>query len=320
MDSYQAPAPDALRVFETLPDLYLVLSPNLVILTASKAYVEASMIERENMIGQPLFEVFPDRTDEDEIPVVKASLQQVLATHQPHQMDVIRYDLAHPTQPGQRVERYWSTLHTPVMDETGAVLYIIHRTKDITEQVKTNTSLEVLQEQQRQHQEQIERQRDLLQTLLNQAPVAMCLFQGNDLVVTSANQLICDIWGYPPEQVLDRPLLEGVPELKGQGFDDLLREVLETGISHRGTETPAKMLRDGQLKTTYYNFVYQPLYNEQKEIIGVVDVAIDVTEQVEARQKIEQSQRKVQALNEELRTTNEELTRAKTTLEQLNSE
>ena len=278
------------------------------------------MTERDNIVGRPLFEVFPDRPGEDGVSLTKTSLRQVLTTRQPHQMDTIRYDLVSPGQPDHRVERYWSVAHTPVIDESGAVQYIIHRTKDVTEQVKTNTSLEVLQEQQRQHQEQIERQRDLLQTLLNQAPVAMCLFQGNDLVVTSANQLICNMWGYPPEQVLDRPLLEGVPELKGQGFDDLLCEVLETGIPHRGTETPAKMRRDGQLKTTYYNFVYQPLYNEQKEIIGVVDVAIDVTEQVEARQKIEQSQRKVQALNEELRTTNEELTRAKTTLEQLNSE
>jgi hypothetical protein len=33
---------EALRVFETLPDLYLILSPELLILTASNAYLAAT--------------------------------------------------------------------------------------------------------------------------------------------------------------------------------------------------------------------------------------------------------------------------------------
>ena len=319
-------SPEMLRVFDTLPELYLILSPDLTVLSANTSYLQTTGIEREDVVGRPIFQVFPDDSSESEIFKVKASLQQVLATRKPHQIDRIRYDLPHPTANGQLITRYWSGTNIPMLDKRGAVEYIIHRVTDITEQVETEARLQAFRNQQRQHY-QTEEQHNLLQTLLDQAPVAMCLFQGNDLVVASANRLICDIWGYAPEQVLGRPLLEGVPELKGQGFDVLLREVLTTGVPFIGKEMPAQLLRNGQLKTTYYNFVYQPLYDEQQKIIGVVTVAIDVTEQVEARQQIEQSRQKVQTLNEklsvsneELRATNEELLEAKTALEQLNSE
>ena len=324
--STRSPSLETLKVVDTLPDLYLILSPDFIILTASNAYLHASMTERNHIVGRSFFEVFPDRPDQNGIPMARASLERVLATLQPHRMDIVRYDLAHPTLPGELVERYWSSDHTPVLDETGAVQYFIHRTQDVTKQVKTETRLQKLQKEQPQH-HRTEEQRNLLQTLLDQAPVAMCLFQGADLVVTSANRLICDIWGKPAEQVLGRPLLEAVPELQGQGFDALLRKVLATGIPYVGKETPAQHLQQGQWVTQYFNFVYQPLYDEQKEIIGVVVVASDVTEQVEARQQEEQSRQKVQLLNEklsasneELRVINEELKERKQVIKQLNSE
>ena len=172
--------------------------------------------------------------------------------------------------------------------------------------------MQAIQDRQQQQQDQTERQLSLLQTLLDQSPVAICLFQGADLVVASANQQICNMWGYPVDKVLGRPLLDAVPELKGQEFDTILREVLTTGVAYRGTEMPAQMLQNGQLKTTYYNFIYHPLRNEQEEVIGVVDVAIDVTAQVEAREQIE---RMNSELEERVASRTQELTRINTDLD-----
>ena len=304
----------------------MVLSPDLTILAASDTLVEATLLERGDLIGQPLLEVFPEQPNERGISTLRESLQQVLTTRQPHQMEVIRYDLADRAQPGQRVERYWSTSHTPVLDEQGAVQYIIQRTRNVTQKLETEARLRTLQEQKKQRQDHTEQQLTLLQNLLDQSPVALCLHQGPNQVVASANQLMCSILGYPAEHIVGRPLLEAVPELRGQGFEALIQEVLATGVPYHGFETPAQLLRDGQVKTTYYNFVYQPLYDEQKKIIGVVSVAVDVTEQVENRQQAEESRRKEQTLNEalaatneELRATNEEIESSRKTLEQFNS-
>lgn len=165
-----------------------------------------------------------------------------------------------------------------------------------------------------------ERERALLQALLTQAPVAIGLFQGEEVRVTAANPLMAAIWGYTPAQVVGRPLVEGVPELRGQGFDDLLREVGRTQVPLSGTETPAVMRRDGELKTTYYNFVYQPLYNTAGEVLGVIDVAVDVTEQVLARQRVQALNEELTTLNQELWATNTALTDTQHELRQLNME
>lgn len=113
---------------------------------------------------------------------------------------------------------------------------------------------------------QAEDQRNQFQALVDQAPVALGFFGGPELRITAANQQMCTIWGHPAEHVLHRPLLEAVPELQGQGFDDLLRQVMATQVPVIGTETPAQLLRDGQLTTTYYDFVYKPFYNAAGQV------------------------------------------------------
>jgi PAS domain S-box-containing protein len=138
-----------------------------------------------------------------------------------------------------------------------------------------------------------ETERNLVQAVLTQSPVAIGLFQGEDMVVTVANDVLCAMWGHAPAEIVGRPLLEGVPELRGQGFIDLMREVARTEVPFVGTEVPAELLRDGRLETSYFNFVYKPLYGPNGTILGVIDIAIDVTEQVRARQRVQQ-------LNEEL--------------------
>ncbi|WP_052346284.1 PAS domain-containing protein [Hymenobacter swuensis] len=147
-----------------------------------------------------------------------------------------------------------------------------------------------------------ERERQLLQALLTQAPVAIGLFQGDELRITTINEKLAQQLGRPLEQLLGQPLLTALPELQGQGFDDLLRQVLTTRVPVTGTETPATMLRDGQLQTSYYNFVYQPLYDVQGKVLGVIDVAVEVTEQVRARREVEE-------LNQQLESRVQERTR-----------
>jgi PAS domain S-box-containing protein len=207
------------------------------------------------------------------------------------------------------------------------VAYLIHRVEDVTESVKTDARLKALQRQQAHDQAQIVEQRNLLEALIEQAPVGIGFFEGIRQLVSWANPLLCAMWGYAPEAVRNRPLLEGVPELKGQGFDALIGNVLTTGVPHAGKETPAQLLRNGKLETTYYNFVLQPVYDEQGQITGVLNVVTEVTDLVTARQQVQQLNEELAATNEELKTTNEELVAtieelhaAKNTLEGLNTD
>ena len=120
-----------LSVFNAQPGATLLLSPEWVIVSASDDLLAASLTEREVIVGQYLFDAFPDNPDTPEANV-RASLEQVLATKQPHEMPPQHYDVSDPTRPGHFVERRWQPRHTPVLNAVGEVQYIIQSVQDIT--------------------------------------------------------------------------------------------------------------------------------------------------------------------------------------------
>ena len=129
--------PDFQRLFESLPGLYLVLSPDLRILAMSDAYARVAMQTREAMLGRDLFAVFPGNPDDpadDGVQKLRASLDEVRRTRAPHAMAPQRYDVRDPRLDGSPfVERHWIPVNTPVLGAHGEIEYIIHGVQDVTE-------------------------------------------------------------------------------------------------------------------------------------------------------------------------------------------
>ena len=165
-----------------------------------------------------------------------------------------------------------------------------------------------------------EAQRQQLQDVFHQAPVAIALLDGPTYRIALANPTVCALWARPPEQLLGLPLLEALPELQGQGVDTLLEGVRRTGEPYIGTELPFELARHGRRETIYFNFVYQPQRNEQGETTGILVVATDVTQVVAARQRVEVQERETAELNEELAAANEELAAANEEIRSTNDE
>ncbi len=121
-------------LFESLPGLYLVLTPEFKIVAVSDAYLQATMTQRDKIIGQGLFEVFPDNPDEPGATGelnLRASLGRVLEQRVAHTMAIQKYDIRRPD--GVFEERYWSPINSPVLGAEHQVQYIIHRVEDVTE-------------------------------------------------------------------------------------------------------------------------------------------------------------------------------------------
>ncbi len=140
MSPYKVPSSETLRALESAPNMYLVLSPGLYILTASDLYLEATETKREAIAGKHIFEVFPDNPevpDIDGAQNINASLQEVLRTGKPHYMRIQRYDVPDVNNPGKFIQRYWDPSHRPVFDEQGQISYIIQHAGNITEKVLT---------------------------------------------------------------------------------------------------------------------------------------------------------------------------------------
>lgn len=134
-------APDDFQaLFEAVPGLYVVLTPDLRIIGASDAYLRATMIRREEVLGHGIFEVFPDNPDDpnaDGVRNLRASLQRVLETRQGDAMAVQKYDVRRPASEGGGFEeRYWSSFNAPVLKPSGEIACIIHRVEDVTEFIR----------------------------------------------------------------------------------------------------------------------------------------------------------------------------------------
>ncbi len=143
-------------------------------------------------------------------------------------------------------------------------------------------------------------QRHRLQNIFEQAPAAIAIFEGPDYQITYVNQAHLNLWGKRAEEVLDKPLFEALPEAKGVGYEELLEGVVQTGTPFYAHELSANLTRNGKRAPVYFNFVYQPWHNQDGRITGVIVVANEITEQVEARKKVEESKEALKKLNEEL--------------------
>lgn len=132
--------PDFRALFEAAPAPFLVLDPELVIVAVSDAYLQATMTERDAIVGRGLFEVFPDNPDDPGATGeshLRTSLDRVRATNHPDTMAVQKYDIRRPASEGGGFEeRWWSPVNSPVLDDAGGLRFIIHRVEDVTDYVR----------------------------------------------------------------------------------------------------------------------------------------------------------------------------------------
>lgn len=128
-------------LFESAPGLYLVLNADtLEIVGVSEAYLRATMTSRAEIVGRPVFDVFPDDPDDVSatgVRELRASLDRVRQRRTEDTMPVQRYPIRRPSEQGGGFEeRYWSPINSPLLDPSGRLAFIIHRVEDVTEYVR----------------------------------------------------------------------------------------------------------------------------------------------------------------------------------------
>ncbi|EKR63904.1 GHKL domain protein [Leptospira weilii str. 2006001853] len=127
-------------IFESLPGLYLILIPDLRIVAVSESYLKATNTKRDEILGRGIFDVFPDNPSDpnaDGAGNLYASLSLVLKDKAPNTMAVQKYDVRRPeSEGGGFEEKYWSPMNSPIFDEKGEVIYIVHKVEEVTEFVR----------------------------------------------------------------------------------------------------------------------------------------------------------------------------------------
>jgi signal transduction histidine kinase/DNA-binding response OmpR family regulator len=143
---------------------------------------------------------------------------------------------------------------------------------------------------------EVERQR--LRMLLGELPAIVNFLRGPDLVIEYAHPMTVAALG--GRELAGKPLLEAIPEFRDQEYPKLLRRVLETGERIEGHEKLVK-IADGQgnLRDTFWSFVYLPLRGEGGRVEGVMTFDLEVTEPVLARRQVEEQSAQLARATEE---------------------
>lgn len=130
---------------------------------------------------------------------------------------------------------------------------------------------------------------DSLITLFSQAPVAMALLIGDDYSIHSANPQMLELWGRDAS-VIEKPLFDVLPEIISQGFLDIFKSVYHGGEIFKGNKRSVFLEKYGKYEEHFFNFIYAPVYNDDKKIIGISIVATEVTDQVVSERKLKDSE------------------------------
>ncbi|WP_255650967.1 PAS domain-containing sensor histidine kinase [Cesiribacter sp. SM1] len=174
---------------------------------------------------------------------------------------------------------YYNYSFTPLFNDADEVYGIINSGADNTELILA--------------QQRVKESESRYRSMIEQIPVAIALTRGNDHVFEDMNPPMLRTIGREHKgEVIGKKVIEVMPEIKGQAVVKTYQDVLETGEAYTGNEVPVTLRQGDKLKQHYLNISYTPLLEEGK-VTGLIHAAVDVTEQVEVRKKIEESQKEL---------------------------
>lgn len=264
-------------VREATVGVIVLTGPEMKVEIVNEAY--GALIERHpgEMLNKSLFDIIPDAEN-----YYRPLLEKVMQTGEP----LYLYDSPYRIRKdGRPIEGFLNVVYQPYRNSEGKLLGVMTLCQDVTESVNARLTAE--------------RNESRFRSLIANAPMAIALFVGRDLVIENPNQIFIDLTGKGPH-IAGRPLREVMPELvtENQPFLQILDDVFTTGTGFETFATQVKVTRDGVMTNNYYDFSYTPLFDAEGKVYAVLEMAADVTERETSRRRIEASEQEFKTITE----------------------
>ena len=238
---------------------------NHIIEVANTKMLELWGTSKEQTLNKPIFEAVPEAAGQG----FEQILNEVYITGQRYSTTEVPVNLP---RNGTLTTVFVNLIFEPLLDE-GLITGITAVATDVTELVRAKHAL-------------LEKENQF-RNLVLQSPIAMAIFKGKDYLIDLANEsMLKNLWRKNLAEVLGEKLLDVFPEIKNQKYAQLLDNVFETGISFKEAESIAYVDSHDGRKTFYFDYEYAPLFDVTGSVSGIMITVNDVTEKVEARQKI----------------------------------
>ena len=260
-------------IVTTIHEPLLVISHDFKIKSANNSFFKTFSLTEEETIGKILFELQNNGWD---IPGVRNKLTSI----QSGEEKFLEWELTHDFPVvGKRTICFNAQ---PVQKENDEH-WILLALEDITERKL----------RQAENKELLTR----FQNLVTQAPVPILILKGANYKVELANDFYLDLVDREDDFV-GKAFFESFPELETQGFKKLVDEVMQTGVPYYANEQEIKLPRSGKSNKGYYNFAYHPIKETDDNITGIIVVITEVTSQVLALKKVEESEAQFRQMTE----------------------
>lgn len=231
------------------------------------------------IIGCKLIDALPELEGQPFMDV----LSQVRTTGKPYKG---YKEFCYLVRNGKREECYFDFIYAPIFnDEETEIIGVSVVATEVTDQVNAEKKLAETEY--------------TFERLIKESDYSIALYKGPDLIIDIANNSMLRTWG-KNEKVIGMKLEEALPELEGQPFLDILKDIFKTGKTYSATEDEVVLERNGQLYTSYYNFSYKPLFNEHGEVYAILNFATDVTEMVLTKKQLKLNEEKYKNLADSL--------------------
>lgn len=195
-----------------------------------------------------------------------------------------------PIERNGRVEDvYWTYGYSPVRDDDGRIAGVLVVVQETTSRVNTaREHIRLLKEL------QVERAR--LEYVFQHAPAFLAVLRGKEHVFELVNDAYYDLVG--ERDVIGKTLVEALPEVREQGFRQLLDSVLQTGVPFIGHEMPVKIQPPGgPLEERFVDLSYIPLIEADGSRVGIIAHGYDVTQHVLTRREVERAKEMAESAN-----------------------
>jgi two-component system sensor histidine kinase VicK len=270
---------DLLYILTLSKDATAVYTTEDIVISFANEAMLAFWAKGPEIIGMPLGEAVPVLKGQPFIDMLK----EVWRSGKTYQGTDMPADLMIGGEPQTR---YFDFIYRAIKNADGSTRCVLHTATDVTATVQTRADLANSQANARQMQLFVQESENHYRAIIDQSPVAIIVFRGENLKIDAVNPFMLEVLG-KPASIVGLHIHEVFPELVGQPAYEMLKQVYYTGEPQYGTEVEIFLKRDGVDETSYFNFSYTPLV-ENGEIVGVLDIAVEVTRQVNAHREIQQ--------------------------------
>ncbi len=253
-------------VIDSIHHPLLVLNNELQVVFANKMYHKTFASNDETTKGKAVYELEEGLWD---IP----QLRNIIETILPSKASMKNFEIKIKTKNSE--EKYVVLNAREIKIFRSDKKYILLSFEDITKRKFAEFELK--------------KSEQLYHELFSSSTTAIAIFKGPKHVIDRANEAMIKMWG-KGDDVFGKTIIELLPEVRDQGLIDLLDQVYSTGEPFHAHQLPVDLVIDGIMEKRYFDFTYQPQRGEDGEIVGVADIATDVTEQAILSQKIKKSE------------------------------